>query len=824
METVPSYFQILKIESDEIVIDEDQTSLLKVDYWKDMISEERNREHGIELAEKKYKKKYSALSQKEKSDFNSYMKDVREAIKLYEYKDKDGKTHTKKYPHAFLGQKAASNKKESDETDFLTTTQLRNFKKLKIQESKEAKEHGKRLLADTKPSKKPKKTLIGKPNFMDSGMPKTKKETKVKIPIPKVNFKGISVDKLEQQMNSHKFSKLTDDELSEQITKVSKKIDTKFGKRNLSNTAQKKYNKMLVSERKMKEETHSFPSVPTMEDAKRVAGKGKIQQKFKKLKDEYKKNFSLIYTKRKKLNLLRRKISKFEARHTLGTGSQNIRGASKLQGWFRRKASLLELIALRQQVAFLKTRNITDKISDPKPKAKLNRIPDSLYEYVFKVLNKEDMQHLMSIIQKLNEIHKESQGKVGDYTELFKAEIPFNGQGEEAIEKHFVRLSEKLKTYFDSITSTTNDVIADMNENMNNLREELSTFEGIEMDEETIISATEILNAPYLAEIGEKEKTVESLNDTKRLFTTIIGEAQSYYSKLPYDIATPRTKQSTDALLFTLITEDVAGVSSEATFDELETKNYFLPKNLYKIAKIIKILESSPSNKQINIAKKMPNKNRVSNHSKVVDVLSKKYAGKFGYKVFSNLMEEKGMSLPSVHTQDTTFKILRRSKTVNSLIVELEKIDKIFETPDITDDLEFLQNPKYIQRMLDLAERNYLNTKLDIEEDSHPETTLEVKRERLSQAKNKFARLAYVALFMNNKTHGTTFLEEVGGRLIVSNKILNEINIPYSKLNEEYGDTLSIEVKREIKRIIADAVAKKKAAAKIKETKVEVEQ
>ena len=45
------FIQILKIESDEFVIDEEETILLKVDYWKDMVSQSKNKDYENKIKE-----------------------------------------------------------------------------------------------------------------------------------------------------------------------------------------------------------------------------------------------------------------------------------------------------------------------------------------------------------------------------------------------------------------------------------------------------------------------------------------------------------------------------------------------------------------------------------------------------------------------------------------------------------------------------------------------------------------------------------------------------------------------------------------------------
>ena len=816
------FIQILKIESDEFVIDEEETILLKVDYWKDMVSQSKKKDYENKIKEQLFGDK-SEVEIKIGDDKLKYTPDeyfslAREAESKYD----------KAYPHfqedignpVPAGIPAPTLREEKDEDgkkilirEYMTEKEFREFHRLKAKE----------------PKKKPKYEKLTKPKggkddefFMNVTPTKETRFTEETELTANWSFKGVSLEKLEAELEANEYKNLTDDAVSEKVAKLTSNINKKQeqirnkgrgSEKTYTKAAWKEYQKLITEVKELEKKNNSLPSMPTMDDAKKIRSKSKLKDlklkenatdsdKLKALKKIYKEQLQEAMKSRRAITDKKEEIAEFNKKFRVGsTHAQN-----RLKSWIEQRDSLLKLISLRSQIAYVKFQNTTDEMTEEEPEAKdFKDVPDSLYDFVSTALSDDDFKQLVSLLEKLNVLHQESQGEKAKYVEDMKEEVSYRGGESEDHKDSFNDfLLQRLEKFFKPIKVNNNAVRDDMKRNIERHLEEIIRHDP----ENTAIIVSEDVIESVNADVNEKikrdEDARENLKQSSNLLDNVFRNVKEFYNKFDYDVSQPRSQSSEDALLFRIISQEVAGMDSQETFDSLEERNFFSDKNLYKLAKIISILDEGRSEKQLQKALKISKRNQITNHRKVVKVLNNEYGGEVGHRIFLKILREHGIDLPSVKDiKDATRKIVSRSKNIRGLEQELMDINKIFASPSMSDDISFLMNPEYVQQMLDLAERSYFNAIDEIDDDTNPDLTMPMKLERKKQIRDTFGRLAYVGQYLNAISRGTNFLSSVNNQIIVSNRVLENMGMTYPQLKSEYGDTLSKEVKQKIRKIVA---------------------
>lgn len=823
-----SFLQVLKIESDEFVVDEEETILLKADYWKDMVSGFRLQEYHSKILEEKFMyggdewgfdfEKDTPLDEKE---LTPSQKENRTEARRYLSMVKDAEAKYKKaYPHEENGEKISIAHpffKEVMDAKEVKEFQKTQAKELTDWEKKQTKKQPKKK--EEKKKKRRRSTF-----FMNA--PSTKKVVEEKPSSPtNFNLKNRSIEDLESELEAHEYKDLTDDKINERVSKLSSQIGDKYkkieskgrgGKQTYTKAAWKEYQKLISEVKQIENETNSFPNLPTIEDAKSIRSKSKLQnlglkvgatntEKLNALKRAYEKELKEVMTKRKEVIDKKKDIADFNKKHRVGsTHAQN-----RLKSWIEERDSLLILIALKSQISYVKFQNITDKLTTQEPEQRdFKDVPDSLYSFVSKALSEDNFKELMSVIERLNVLHVESQGEQEDYLEEIRKEIAYRGgESNEHKDKFHDFLIHRLEKFFRPIKTNNNAIMEDRKRNIEKLLSDIITHDKKNtafIISEDVIQATETLNENVREQVKRDEDFRQSLRETSNLLDNAFRNVKEFYNKFDYDVSQPRSKSSEDALIFRMISQEVAGMSSQETFDSLEERNFFTDKNLYKLAKIISILDEGRSEKYQDKALAMEKHNQVTNHLKVVKVLNKDYAGEVGHRIFLRILNEHGLELPSVSSlKDASRAIVSRSTNIQELEQELVEINQIFDSPSMTDDLSFLMKPKYVQQMLDLAERSYLNAIYDIDSDTDSQQTLPMKIRRKEKLREVFGKLAFVGYYLNTISRGTEFLYSVDNQIIISNKVLQDMGVSYPELKSKYGDTLDAKVKRKIKQIVS---------------------
>ena len=820
-----SFLQVLKIESDEFVVDEEETILLKVDYWKDMVSGSRLQEYHRKILEEKFMyggdewgfdfEKDTPLDEKE---LTPSQKENRTEARRYLSMVKDAEEKYKKaYPHEENGEKISIAHpffKEVMDAKEVKEFQKTQAKELTDWEKKQTKKQPKKKEEKEEEEEEEEDTF-----FMNA--PSTKKVVEEKPSSPtNFNLKNRSIENLESKLNSHKYKDLTDDKISERISKLTGQIDGKRkqieskgrgAEKTYTKAAWKEYQKLISEVKEIEDETNSLPSMPTMEDAKKIRSEKKLEnlglkvgatnaKKLTALKNEYKKDLKEAMNKRRGVSDKKKEIADFNKKFRLGSPhAQN-----RLKTWIEERDSLLMLIALKSQIAYVKFQNITDKLTIQEPERKdFADVPDSLYSFVSKALSQDDFKQLISIIEKLNQLHEESQGETDNYLEEMKEELSYRGgESEDQKDSFYDFLTNRLEKFFKPIKVHNNAVRSDRKRNIEKHLQDIITFDpentAFIISEDVIESVNEEVNK----KIKQEEDFREDIKTSSNLLDNAYRNVKEFYNKFDYNVSQPRSQSSEDALLFRILSQEKAGMSSQETFDSLEERNFFTDKNLYKLAKIISILDKGRSEKHQKEALGLSKQNKVTNHAKVVKVLNNEYGGEIGHRIFLRILNEHGLDLPSVGSlKDATRDIVSRSTNIAGLEQELIDINNIFSSPSMSDDLSFLMNPSYIQQMLDLAERNYFNTIDDIDADSQVSSKMKIERKK--EIRQTFARLAYVGQFLNTISRGTEFLYSVNNQIIISNRVLEDMKLTYPELKSQYSDTLSREVKMKIRKIVS---------------------
>ena len=832
------FIQILKIESDDFVIDEEETILLKVDYWKDMMSQSRMKEYEDKIKRQLFGDKSEVEIKIGDDTFkytpSEYFRLAREAESKY----------NKAYPHfqedigkpVPAGILAPTLREETDKDgkktyirEYMTAKEFVEFHRLKDKEAKREEAEAKRKEAEAK--KKPKKSKEKKKKktwsedrfFMNVTPSKENRFTEEKKLTPNWSFQGVSLENLEAKLEANEYKNLTDDEVSEKVAKLTSNINKKQeqienkgrgSEKTYTKAAWKEYQKLITEVKELEKKNNSLPSMPTINDAKKIRSKSKLENlglkvgatnsdKLKALQKIYKEQLQEAMNSRRAIIDKKEEIAEFNKKFRVGsTHAQN-----RLKSWIEQRDSLLRLISLRSQIAYVKFQNTTDELTEEEPEAKdFKDVPDSLYAFVSTALSDDDFTQLISLLEKLNVLHQESQGEKAKYVEDMKEKVSYRGGESEDHKDSFNDfLLQRLEKFFKPIKVNNNAVRDDMKRNIERHLEEIIRHDP----ENTAIIISEDVIESVNAEVNEKikrdEDARENLKQSSNLLDNVFRNVKEFYNKFDYDVSQPRSQSSEDALLFRIISQEVAGMDSQETFDSLEERNFFSDKNLYKLAKIISILDEGRSEKQLQKALKISKRNQITNHRKVVKVLHSEYGGgEVGHRIFLKILREHGIDLPSVKDiKDATRKIVSRSKNIRGLEQELMDINKIFASPSMSDDISFLMNPEYVQQMLDLAERSYFNAIDEIDDDTNPDLTMPMKLERKKQIRDTFGRLAYVGQYLNAISRGTNFLSSVNNQIIVSTRVLENMSMTYPQLKSEYGDTLSKEVKQKIRKIVA---------------------
>lgn len=807
-----SFLQVLKIESDDFVVDEEETILLKVDYWKDMISRVNEKEAFHQEGAKRYgKEEWGWDFDEDEPLFDEYVDEVKDGTKTGKKVIDRGSRLSPSQLETRQKHKETVLLREGSKRDIKDETKLDSFDV----PMGEAPQYG--------PKGEPKKEKESPAFFMDTP---SKKVTEKESFLPtkeygvKFDFDKVSLEQLESKLNSHKYKDLTDDKISERISKLTGQIDGKRkqieskgrgAEKTYTKAAWKEYQKLISEVKEIEDETNSLPSMPTMEDAKKIRSEKKLEnlglkagatnaKKLTALKNEYKKDLKEAMNKRRGVSDKKKKIADFNKKFRLGSPhAQN-----RLKTWIEERDSLLMLIALKSQIAYVKFQNITDKLTIQEPERKdFADVPDSLYSFVSKALSQDDFKQLISIIEKLNQLHEESQGETDNYLEEMKEELSYRGgESEDQKDSFYDFLTNRLEKFFKPIKVHNNAVRSDRKRNIEKHLQDIITFDpentAFIISEDVIESVNEEVNK----KIKQEEDFREDIKTSSNLLDNAYRNVKEFYNKFDYDVSQPRSQSSEDALLFRILSQEKAGMSSQETFDSLEERNFFTDKNLYKLAKIISILDKGRSEKHQKKALGLSKQNKVTNHAKVVKVLNNEYGGEIGHRIFLRILNEHGLDLPSVGSlKDATRDIVSRSTNIAGLEQELIDINNIFSSPSMSDDLSFLMNPSYIQQMLDLAERNYFNTIDDIDADSQISSKMKIERKK--EIRQTFARLAYVGQFLNTISRGTEFLYSVNNQIIISNRVLEDMKLTYPELKSQYSDTLSREVKTKIRKIVS---------------------
>ena len=252
--------------------------------------------------------------------------------------------------------------------------------------------------------------------------------------------------------------------------------------------------------------------MPTMEDAKKIRSEKKLEnlglkvgatnaKKLTALKNEYKKDLKEAMNKRRGVSDKKKEIADFNKKFRLGSPhAQN-----RLKTWIEERDSLLMLIALKSQIAYVKFQNITDKLTIQEPERKdFADVPDSLYSFVSKALSQDDFKQLISIIEKLNQLHEESQGETDNYLEEMKEELSYRGgESEDQKDSFYDFLTNRLEKFFKPIKVHNNAVRSDRKRNIEKHLQDIITFDP----ENTAFIISEDVIESVNEEVNKKNKT-----------------------------------------------------------------------------------------------------------------------------------------------------------------------------------------------------------------------------------------------------------------------------------------------------------------------------
>ena len=803
------FFQVLKIdESDEIAIDEDST-ILKVQSWKDTLSRiNQQEEFHREGAERYGKEEWGWDYEKDKPLLDEWKTD-----------EETGKTVED------VGSRLSPSQLETRAKHRKTVKLREEFEDDKLDSFDvpigEAPQYGpKKKPWDGKSPEKTENLASGTWGLTGLGEGKSTEEEVVPI----IDLSKLPLGNIENMLDNDQHKNLTNKEITDELEGLNEKItnwtkgQSPREKKILDELHNRASKLRPVIEAQDADSKRTFPSTPTLEDAKESLGarktKAQYEKELERLQAQHKVNVEVHTKAKRELRELEQKISNIEK-----TSERRRRNSRRAKRMYDRKASLEHSLDIRRLYLSMKMTQVNEiAITESQKISSDTKIPISLADFIG--ASQPSMNTVIRWFVDLFEAHKQYLPMSPDYEEELMKERPFKGEGEKARDAHILFLTKKLKELVDTIAVNSNKVIGIIKNDIAQKRIQLKESQeeisaGITMSpefEEQFIDNTE---KKIKKEIETLQKTREYLIKTKKDVKIMERETIEQWKDFQFDISIEVSRQTNASLIFKMINDKVGKQSIHTSFQELENRNYFAKENLFKLAQIFKHLKAG----EIEKAKLLPKKYQMPQMTQLVDVFRKKHGGQYGWKVFLEILDERRITFPDPDSiKDATRKVIERHEGFVEHQAQLEAIENIFNTPNISDDLGFLSKPSYVQQMLDLAEMNFKNTLDDIADTKEGETA-ETLKLRKADAIAKLGKLSYVAKFLNDMSKDTDFLNDVGGRLIVPTDALSEVGITYGGLEDKYGKgedaILGQAVQEKIIKII-------KGTAEIKTTKPEV--
>ena len=366
------FFQILKIdESDEIVVDEDST-ILKVQSWKDMISQTNQKEAFHQEGAKKYgKEEWGWDFDEDKPLFDDWKKDEETGKHVVDV----GSILSPSQLETRAKHKKTVGLREEFEDDKLDSFDV------PIQESP-------KLGPDKPPYKPPPKKDMSSGTWGLTGLDSDPRATKEDYVLT-MNLSKLPLDNIENMLDGNEHKNLSDKEINDELKDLDKKIANYIGAEGRTPTERKTLAELHnrashlrpIVEAQNADPKRTFPSRPTLEDAKESLGarktKAQYAKEFKRLQTQHKVDMKVTTKAKTKLRKLEQAISNMEK-----ASERNRRNSRKAKRMYEKKASLEQAQKIRRLYLSMKMTQINENDITDTEKIKPAGIPTSLAELI----------------------------------------------------------------------------------------------------------------------------------------------------------------------------------------------------------------------------------------------------------------------------------------------------------------------------------------------------------------------------------------------------------------------------------------------------------
>ena len=283
----------------------------------------------------------------------------------------------------------------------------------------------------------------------------------------------------------------------------------------------------------------------------------------------------------------------------------------------------------------------------------------------------------------------------------------------------------------------------------------------------------------------------EALESAKEFFNTIYSEMN--YSLEGLGDETPLHKEPVNIVLRRLLDGASKNKQVDGPWNVLGEKNFWSPANIRKLGFSIGRLRRARKQK-ISFKEGLKGL-RPRLNTKIVDVLTDTYKGKYGFDLLIQIAKQRRVIIPLEQPKVANIKNLMQARNkMSDIESDRQEFMKILASPSTEDDVRFIMNHKRIQELLWATERAYRNTESTDFLPSQKET--DPKDKQLEDIETFFGQLAYIGKYINDNLNPDPRIE-------VPMRLLSQFGLSYATLDDKYAETISDRVET----ILADPSA-----------------